>query len=871
LLVVSAGAAIADTNQSPIAVPLLGTSGVASPYPSRITVAAPGGPTQTGQVQVVLQNVTHRCPEQLAVLLSHAGVSYVLMANAGGCKPLAGTDIVFSVLGTATIPDNDSSTVPYDELIFTLPSIFGSAPSFPAPAPAGPFVNGLPPATTPLNGDWDLFVIDQTPGDRGVIASGWALHFSGTIEKTSTPTFVAIPDSGPAAPVTFDLSDLPPDVRVLGFTLRLVLSHTFPSDLEIILRSAEGTPLLIMNDAGGATPITNVDLRFSLAAAMLSTAPITSGTYLPGFTTVGVTNPPAGLQTRLASFTDQLARGVWQLQIFDDTAGDSGTLVSATLTVLTDTPVLTFTIDTPTTAPATTATQPFLRVAGTIEFPNPASPISATWRSVVNGVYYASGPMTFPSTGVIRGDLPLKQGTNLITVTVRNRKGSISSLSIESITVTVSEFDYYLTEGATGSFFDMDIGLANPSPAPAPVTLSFLPEGGVPIPHADLVAANAQLLLHGDDFVTASGTATVVRSTNAQPLAVERSMFWDASYYGGHGGTAVDGASTRWLFAEGSQGFFDTFLLLANDNAAAVTTTVRFLREGGTPVIITPSIGAHSRITIYAGLVAGLPGSSFGIDVTASQPITAERAMYFPNGGPRTFEGGHESAGVTETSRTWFLAEGATGPFFECFVLVSNPNATPANVTYTYLLAGGGTVVRNATIAANSRVTVNVETVDPQLANVAVSTTVTSDVGVVAERAMYWPDISVGWQEAHNSFGVPVSGLRWGLADGRVGGALGYQTYVLLANPNAVVAEVQVRFLKPGVAPVVRTFTLPATSRQNIFVNGDVPELGDGNFGVDVQVMNYQPIAVEKSMYWNSGGVVFAGGSNVTASRLPPP
>ena len=60
-------------------------------------------------------------------------------------------------------------------------------------------------------------------------------------------------------------------------------------------------------------------------------------------------------------------------------------------------------------------------------------------------------------------------------------------------------------------------------------------------------------------------------------------------------------------------------------------------------------------------------------------------------------------------------------------------------------------------------------------------------------------------------------------------------------------------------------------SRRNIFVNSDVPELGDGVFSADVQVLNFQPIAVEKALYWNSGGEVFAGGTNVTATRMPPP
>jgi hypothetical protein len=203
-------------------------------------------------------------------------------------------------------------------------------------------------------------------------------------------------------------------------------------------------------------------------------------------------------------------------------------------------------------------------------------------------------------------------------------------------------------------------------------------------------------------------------------------------------------------------------------------------------------------------------------------------------------------------------------------VLISNPNSTAANVKVSYLLPSGTTITKSIAVPANSRFTINVETEDPQLANADVSTTVTSDIGIVVERAMYWPNIAQGWREAHNSFGVTTSSLRWGVADGRIGGARGFQTFILLANPNAFPAEVQVRFLKGGLAGT-RSYTLNPSSRHTIAVHADVPELGEGTFSADVQVLNYQPIAVEKALYWNAGAEVFAGGTNVTATRLPPP
>ncbi len=161
------------------------------------------------------------------------------------------------------------------------------------------------------------------------------------------------------------------------------------------------------------------------------------------------------------------------------------------------------------------------------------------------------------------------------------------------------------------------------------------------------------------------------------------------------------------------------------------------------------------------------------------------------------------------------------------------------------------------------------ETVAPLLINTPVSTTITSDIGIIVERSMYWPDISIGWREAHNCVGVTDPALRWGISDGRIGTARAYQTYILLANPNTTPAEVQVRFLKAGAAPIVQTMTLTPTSRMNILAN-DVPGLGEGLFSADIQVLNFQPIVVEKAMYWNSGDEIWAAGTGVVATPLPP-
>ncbi len=460
---------------------------------------------------------------------------------------------------------------------------------------------------------------------------------------------------------------------------------------------------------------------------------------------------------------------------------------------------------------------------------------------------------------------PMAAGTNVITVAALDGNNHTAS---GTQVPTASEFVYYLAEGATGPFFDLDILLANPTFTPADVAISYLKPDGSTVSQSFTLGALSRRTVKVDDVVGLEDTAVsaVIRSTNAVPLVVERTMFWDSTHYGGHTGGAVESPQTRWLFGEGSQGFFDTYVLLANANSESTTATVTFLVEGGPNVERLYQVAPTSRLNVFAGTIPELVNTSFSIVVTSALPIIAERAMYF---GQRLFEGGHESAGVSEPATTWFHAEGATGAFFDTYILVGNPNATPATLTVTYLTGDGTSLVKSRVVPANGRLTLFVDGEDPLLADAAVSTTVVSDVPVVSERAMYWAGASNTWSEAHNSFGVTATARAWALAEGRVGGPSEFETYVLIANPSSTIAQVRATFLRTTGSTVVKSYDVPPTSRFNIWVNAMVPELANEDFGVLIEVVNDVNVAVERAMYWTSGGVSFAGGTNATAVRLP--
>jgi hypothetical protein len=245
--------------------------------------------------------------------------------------------------------------------------------------------------------------------------------------------------------------------------------------------------------------------------------------------------------------------------------------------------------------------------------------------------------------------------------------------------------------------------------------------------------------------------------------------------------------------------------------------------------------------------------------------------MYFASVPGKFWGGGHVNTGTTTPSTTWFHAEGATGTFFNTFILLSNPFSSPATVELQFLLESGEVITRSKTVPGTERLTINpAGEGDPRLENGSMSTVVTSDVPIVSERSMYWPGDASPFGEGHNSAGIVSTALRWGLAEGRIGGPRAYDTYVLLTNATAGPADVRVTFLREGgAAPVVKTYTVQPTSRFNIDVRSMVPEMSNESFGALIESTNSVNIAVERSLYWTVNGIFWAGGTNALGTPLP--
>jgi hypothetical protein len=314
------------------------------------------------------------------------------------------------------------------------------------------------------------------------------------------------------------------------------------------------------------------------------------------------------------------------------------------------------------------------------------------------------------------------------------------------------------------------------------------------------------------------------------------------------------------------------FYLIENPNEQTVNAHVKYLLPSGRPVEKDYSVAPRCRSNIWVDVDdPRLANTDVSAVITTDLPAIVERAMYLSAPG-RRFNAGHESAGVRAPATEWFLAEGATGEFFDLFVLVANPGETTAEVTATFLLPDGASIQQQHQVGPESRYNLWVDTLDPRLADTAVSTIITSTNGVplVVERAMWWPGPAAStWAEAHSSAGLTSTGRKWALAEGEVGGSRGVETYILIANRGTADTARVTLYYEDGTNES-RDFPVAATSRTNVAVALEFPNSAGKCFGAIVEALGPSPqIAVERAIYSNAGGAIWAAGADALATKLP--
>ncbi len=217
---------------------------------------------------------------------------------------------------------------------------------------------------------------------------------------------------------------------------------------------------------------------------------------------------------------------------------------------------------------------------------------------------------------------------------------------------------------------------------------------------------------------------------------------------------------------------------------------------------------------------------------------------------------GHEDSGVWNSFRdrlgyrTWYLAEGATTPPFDTWILLQNPNSYPITASLTFMKEDGTNTVQRYTLRAVSRLSIYANQVVP---NSAFATRIESTGPVLVERAMYQ---SV---DGHDSTGVNSPERRWYLPDGN---SLERQdNWVLLMNPNAYPVNVRLSFLMENGSPVAQDVKIGAASRLTVYANQYAPAV---RFSTLVEADG--PVVAERAAYSDRGVHGSPGASSLSTT-----
>jgi hypothetical protein len=498
---------------------------------------------------------------------------------------------------------------------------------------------------------------------------------------------------------------------------------------------------------------------------------------------------------------------------------------------------------------------------------NPSSVTGAVTFSV-DGIFVDIREV---SGGMASTIVKLTEGAHQVRALYHGAASVAPSEATVALTVTATgPLTQHFAEGATG-FMQTDVGIFNANTSSAAVVnVKLLPEVGDPVNLDFTLDPLGRRSIDVNALVRArlvpdQGFSILVEST--QPVAATRQMTWGRPIYGSTLESGIPTTSPTWYFAEGATNIFSLYYMVENPTAGFANVVLTHLLEGGgTPVSHSDLVPPFTRRTYDINAVPGLASAALSTVITADVPIVAERAMYL-NTTNRLWEGGAVGGGAAAPSHFWSFAEGATG-FFNTYLCLGNPYDSPTHVDVTYQLASGTTLQKRYTVAGKSRLTIDVNNEDPQLASAELGMMMFSSKPIVAERAMWWGGLP--WSEGSVSIGSSEAGKVWAIGEGAEGGPSGESTFVQIAN----------RMLSPGLVRFTvayddgtheqRLYELIGSARLTVRVGEEFPNAVGRKFSVLVESLiasDLAQITVEYARY-QSPGAFGDGGGAALATRI---
>jgi microcompartment protein CcmK/EutM len=189
------------------------------------------------------------------------------------------------------------------------------------------------------------------------------------------------------------------------------------------------------------------------------------------------------------------------------------------------------------------------------------------------------------------------------------------------------------------------------------------------------------------------------------------------------------------------------------------------------------------------------------------------------------------------------LAEGATGPGFDEYILLANPATATASAQVDFLTGGGVTPGPTVFVPGGQRLTIHA---NDYVTSYDVSARIrTFGPALAVERAMYISSDGRSGATAGRAAATPST--SWYLAEGST--QPGFEEYVLIANPSTTAVPVNVVWQTPAGPLPGPAVTVMPLSRVTVRANDTAP----GQVSLSARVDAAGPVVVERSIYVTSG------------------
>ncbi len=253
-------------------------------------------------------------------------------------------------------------------------------------------------------------------------------------------------------------------------------------------------------------------------------------------------------------------------------------------------------------------------------------------------------------TDIGKKDASIKVVSNVPVIPERAMYKNSKREGHDSIGTTAPAKDYYLAEGTTAWGFTTYVLVQNPQTTSTDVTITYMTPNGPKEQPKFSMPANSRKTIRVNDIkpansypIDVSNTDLSTKVSGSKPIIAERAMYW------GEGTPLGEACHDSIGMAEPHSAFYlpdgqtsegrETWTLVQNPNASAVTVEIRYMTPTGTGnVVKTETIDAGSRRTFGMLEHSGLNrrAAIMVTSKTSGKKIMCERAMYWNGRGAGT-------------------------------------------------------------------------------------------------------------------------------------------------------------------------------------------------------------------------------------------